>query len=458
MKIIICGAGQVGFNIARYLGSEIADVTIIDRDEKLVNRAMDTLDVRGIVGFASHPNVLEKAGAADADMLIAVTHADEVNMVACQVAHSLFAVPTRIARVRSKTYLDPRWGELFNREHMPIDLIISPEQEVAASISRRLSVPGAFEIIPFVDEKVLLVGVRCTPDTPIVDTPLSQLNQLFPDLPLTMVSVQRGEEHIVPGAQDELKIGDEVHFVVPRSDLERAMGVFGHNETEGRRVLIVGGGNIGQALAELVERDHPGVNAKIIEIDGDQARRAAEQLKGTTVIHGDALESGILEDANIAQTETIVTVTNDDEANILASLLAKRQGAERAIVLVNRADYGPLIGQLGIETVVSPRAITVSSILQHVRHGRIRAAHTVGESIGEVVEIEVMATSAIAGQTLREVKMPKGTVIGGIWRDDAFITPRGGTVLLPGDLAVLFVLPNLVRKVEKRFAVGLEFF
>ena len=361
MQVIICGAGQVGSNSARYLAGEGADVTIIDQSQELVHKIVDSLDVKGLVGFASHPDVLERAGVKDADMVIAVTYADEVNMVACQVCHTLFDVPTKIARVRHQSYLEPMWGNLFSRDHLPIDVVISPEIEVARAIMRRLQVPGAFDVNPIADGNVSLIGVHCTEECPILDTPLRQLTGLFPDLNIVVVGISRQGQGFVPQPEDELHIGDNVYFVTDTKHLNRAMAAFGHEEREARRMIIVGGGNIGLSLAKMIEETQRHVILKLIEIDKKRAEVVAETLKRTVVIHGDALDTDILEEANIRQTETVIAVSNDDEVNILGSLLAKRFGCQRAVTLVNKTTYTPLIDTLGIDAVVSPRVITLCS-------------------------------------------------------------------------------------------------
>ena len=458
MKVIICGAGQVGFNIARYLASEDNDVVVIDISRELIEKLSDTLDVQGLVGYASHPEVLERAGAADADMIIAVTHADEVNMVACQVAHSIFEVPTKIARVRYQGYQRPQWSVLFGRGHMPIDVIISPEIEVARAISRRLEIPGAFDAIPLVEGRVTLIGVHCTADCPIINTPLRQLTALFPDLNIVVVGILRDDKPIVPHGDEVMLPADDVYFVADSRHLARAMAVFGHEEKEARRIIIVGGGNIGQHLAESVERDHPQVAIKMIEIDKRRAEAAAQALARAVVIHGDALDAEILEEANVKSTETIVAVSNDDEVNILASLLAKRFGCQRSITLINKPTYSPLMGNLGIDAVVSPRAITVSTILQHVRRGRVRSVHTLSDSFGEILEVEALETSSLVGPPLKEAKLPDGVIVGAIVRDKEVLIPRGDTVVRTGDRVVLFATAAAVKKVEKMFAVRLEFF
>jgi trk system potassium uptake protein TrkA len=391
-------------------------------------------------------------------MVIAVTYADEVNIVACQICHSLFDVPTKIARVRHQSYLDPMWANLFSRDHMPIDVIISPELEVARAIARRLEIPGAFDVIPLADGKVSMLGVHCTEECPILNTPLRQLTGLFPDLHLVVVGIMRSGVGMVPSPEDELLPGDDVYLVADSAHLSRAMAAFGHEEKEARRVIIVGGGNVGLALAKLVEDSHPHVSLKLIEVDKKRAELVAQTLERTVVIHGNALDTEILEEASVSAVETVIAVSNDDEVNILASLLAKRFGCQRAVTLINKTSYGPLMGTLGIDTVVSPRAITVSSILQHVRRGRIRSVHAFSEEFGELIEAEALETSSLVGVPIRDAKLPSGVIVGAIVRDRDVIPPRGDTVVRAGDLVIIFAATEAVKKVEKLFAVKLEFF
>lgn len=458
MKVIICGAGQVGFHIARYLAFENNDVTVVDQSPELIGKINDQLDVQAFVGHGSHPHVLSRAGAGDADMLIAVTATDEVNMVACQIAHSLFNVPTKIARIRQQSYMDPDWSGLFARDQLPIDVIISPEIEVARAISRRIRVPGAFDVIPMANGKVRVVGVRCDDSCPVLHTPLRQLTSLFPDLDITVVGIIRDETLIIPAADDQMLPGDEVYFVSAESHVARAMAVFGHEEAETRRILIVGAGNIGTTLAETVEDRKDGYRAKIIELSKDQARRAAEKLPTTVVIQGNALDNDILEEAGVRQTEAIVAVTDDDETNILVSLLCKRFGVERAVTLINNVSYGSLITALGVDVVVSPREITASTILQHVRRGRIRAVHTLRDGYAEVIEAEALETSTLVGTPLKEAKIPDGVIIGAIVRNGETIIPRPDTMVREKDLVILLVTSKAIKKVEKMFAVRLEYF
>ncbi len=458
LNIIVCGAGQVGFNIAQHLSGEGSDVTVVDHAEEQIRRVGDSLDVQTIAGYASHPDVLEQSGAQDADMLIAVTQSDEINMVSCQVAHSLFNVPMKIARVRTPAYLAPAWADLFSRDHIPIDVLISPEAEVVNAISRRLEVPGTVDMRGFADDRVRLVGVRITENCPIVHTPMRQLTELFPSLNITIVYIVRQDTTIIPTGMDQMLPGDEVYFVVETDHMTRALATFGHEEKEARRLVIVGGGHIGLDLARHLEQSESSIEVKLVEVDREQAELVADQLEKTIVLHGDALDSELLDEANIASSETIVAVSSNDETNILVSVLAKRHGCPRAITLINAAEYAPLISPLGIDAAVSPREITVSSILEHVRQGRIRSVYALRGGEAEVIEAEAMETSPIVGQSLKSARLPRGVLLGAIVRGDQVIIPRGDTTVKSQDRVILFAPHDSVKKVERLFSVALGFF
>ncbi len=458
MKVVICGAGQVGANIARQLASEGNDVTVIDQSPDLIQKIGEELDVQAMVGHASHPEVLERAGVADADMLIAVTFSDEVNMVACEVGHALFEVPTKIARIRSQSYLRPEWSDLFSRSNLSIDHIISPEIEVARAIERRLQVPGAFDVLHFADERVRLVGTRLGDDCPVLNTPLRQLTGLFPDLRAIVCGIARGDRMMVPHGDDQLQAGDEIYFVADCEHVDRAMVIFGHEEKEARRLIIVGGGNIGLTLAQDLEDKYPGMRLQIIESSKARAETVSSLLDRAVVLHGDALDNAILTEAGAPSSETLIALTNDDEVNILTSLLAKRAGCQRAITLVSNPSYRPLLGSLGIDVAVNPHATTVSTILQHIRRGRIRAVHTIRDGLAEVLEAEVLETSPIVEKRVADIGLPDGVRMGAILRGNKFVLPRGETVIEAKDRVVLFMLREAVRRVEKMLAVRLEFF
>lgn len=458
MKVIICGAGQVGFNIAKHLATEQTDVTVIERSPELIEKIRASMDVKVIQGHASHPDSLEQAGAADADIVIAVTQADEVNMVACQVAHSIFNVPTKVARIRAQSYLNPLWRELFSRDNLPIDVIISPEIEVALAILRRLEVPGAFDMVPFADDRVRIVGIKLGDACPVVDTPLRQLTELFPDLRTVVVGIERKDKLIVPTGDDQLLVGDNIYVTVDTKHMDRTLSVFGHEEQEARRVIIVGGGNVGLFLAQKVRKEHPRVNLKIIEMNVARAELVAEQLPDTVVLKGDALDADLLKEAGIEEAETVITVTNDDEVNILSALLAKRYGAQKAITLINNQTYGPLLNSLGIDVYVDPRESTVSSILQLMRRGRIRGLRSLSSGRAEVIEGDALDTSPLVGKPLREIRLPAGITVGAIIRDGQVIMPRGATVIEEKDRVIVFAVSSMAKKVEELFSVRIEFF
>ena len=458
MKVIICGAGQVGSNIASYLASEHNSVTVIDQSPDLTQRLTDRMDVQAVVGHASSPMVLEQAGAGDADMLIAVTQSDEVNMVACQVAHSLFSVPTKVARIRNQSYLNPIWGDLFSRDNLPIDVIISPEIEVARAIGRRLEVPGAFDMFAIADGLVRVIGVICGETCPIIHTPLRQLTSLFPDLNIEVVAIIRGDRPIIPDSNDRMLPGDEVYFVTDTRHLNRAMAAFGHEEPAARRIVIVGGGNVGLCLAAELEAANPGVSVRIIEANMERAEFIAGQLKHTIVLNGSGLDTEMLTEANVAAAETTVAVSNDDEVNILTSLLAKRHGSPHAIALLNKTTYTPLVSALGIDAVVNPRSITASTVLQHVRRGRIRSVHSLRDGFAEVIEAEALETSSLLNIPIKDVRLPPHVLIGAIVRGEEVIIGRPNAVIKPHDRVILLSAAQSVKKIEKLFAVRLEFF
>jgi len=458
MKVIICGAGQVGYGIAERLSSEGNNVSIIDASPELVQRANDMLEVRAVHGNAAHPDVLERAGAREADMLIAVTLHDEVNMVACQVAHTLFDIPMKIARVRAQTYLQNEWSRLFARDALPIDFIISPEIEVGNMILRRLQLPGAFDTVSFADGRIAMLGIACGPDCPVLDTPLTQLAQLFPDLPAVTAALVRKGRLFVPHGRDQLQVGDDAFVITPTEQVVRTLQIFGHEETRARRIVIAGGGNIGLYIARQLEEREPNVRIKIIEISRARAVEIAERLERTVVLHGSALSEDVLREAEITAADTLVAVTNDDQANLLTSALAKQLGCRTNMALVNSANYAGMVRSLGIDAQINPRAITVSSVLQHVRRGRIRAVHSVHNGAGELIEAEVLETAPILGRPLRDYKHSEGIRFGAILRNGKVLVPKGDTELEVKDRVVLFARADHVREVEQMFRVSPDYF
>ena len=458
MKVIICGAGQVGWLIARHLSSERNDVTVVDNNPDLVRRATDSLDVQGIAGFASYPDVLDRAGARDADMIIAATHSDEVNMVTCQVAHSIFAIPRKIARLRAQSYTTAIYSDLYRRDHMPIDVVISPEREVAEAALRRLSAPAAFDTQEFAGGRVQLLGIALDGGCPVLDTPLRQLTDLFSTLRAIVVGVRRGGRLFAPDPGDALYAGDQIYVVSHRDDADRTLGIFGKKVEKQERVVIVGGGNVGLAVARALESRAERVRAKVIERDRATAERAADTLERTIVLHGDGLSMDLLQEASIAKADAILAVTDDDKTNLLASVRAKSAGARMAICLVNDPSLQPMMNALDIDAHINPRATTVSSILRHIRHGRVRGVYSVGDAEAEVIEAQVLSTSPMAGQLIRDIDFPEGVLVGAVIKDRGVVRPAGDMRIEEGDVIVIFAMAADVPEVERLFQVSIDFF
>ncbi len=459
MKVIVCGAGQVGWQIARHLSSENNDVTVVDNDAALVRLITDSLDVAGITGFASHPDILERAGARDADMIIAATFSDEVNMIACQVAHSVFTVPRKIARVRAQSYLDPEWSDIYRQDHMPIDVIISPEKEVAEAALRRLAAPAAFEIHGFLDNSAQLVGLTLDEDCPVLNTPLRQLTELFSTLRAYVVGIRPESRRLrVADSDDQLFAGDQIYLFVANDDLDRTMEIFGKTVTSGSRSLILGAGNVGLGVAQTLEEQGKKARAKLIERNRSRAEFAADSLERTIVLNGDGLDVDILEEAGIRNVHSFLAVTDDDKTNLLSCARAKSMGARLTICLINDPSLAPLMQPLGIDAYINPRGTTVSSILRHVRHGRIRAVYSVGDAEAEVIEAQVLSTSSIAGRRVRDTHLPEGAIIGALQKRGQLVIPRGETMIEEGDSVTIFAMSAQVPEIEKLFRVSVDFF
>ncbi|PQA85607.1 Trk system potassium transporter TrkA [Hyphococcus luteus] len=457
MRVIVCGAGRVGVGIARRLSHENNEVTVVDQSKELIRAVTERLDVRGVVGNGAYPETLEEAGAREADMVIAVTFSDEVNMVACQIAHSLFKVPTKIARVRAQGYLDPRYSDIFSRNHLPIDVVISPEREVSEAITQRMSTPGAFELKTFVDGRVWAVGVKLREDCAIVNTPLRQVAELFPDLKITIVAVKRGDHIWRAHSGDMLEAGDRVFFIADRADVSRALEIMGEAARQARRVIIVGGGNIGLFVAKGLEK-MGAMKIRLIERNRKRAEIIAEELERTIVLQGDGLDRSILREAGVSEAETVVAVTDNDQVNILAGVVAKREGSRRAMALINDQDYGPISEAVGVDRYVDPRATTISTILQHIRRGRIKGVYSLSDGDAELIDAVALETSPLVGKPLREANLPEGVMIGAVYRDNEVQMPTGDMVINAGDRVVLMSMRENVKDVEQMFRVSIEYF
>jgi trk system potassium uptake protein TrkA len=458
MKVIICGAGQVGWQIARHLSGERNDVTIVDSNPDLVRRATETLDVQGVAGFASYPDILDRAGARDAEMIIAATYSDEVNMVTCQVAHSVFGVNRKIARLRSQSYLDAIYSDLYRRDHMPIDVVISPEREVASAALQRLAASAVFDTEVFMDGQSHLLGVHIDEDCPVLETPLREMTDLYSTLRAVIVGVRREGRLFAPSSKDELKVGDGIYVFTHRDDLSRTMEVFGKKNSLQERVVLVGGGNVGLSVAQHLESDSRRIRTKVIEKNRLCAERAAEALERTIVLNGDGLDAELLSEAGIARADAMMAVTDDDKTNMLACVRAKAEGCDYVIALINDPTLVPLLTPLGIDAYINPRATTVSSILRHIRHGRVRAVYSIGDAEAEVIEAEVLSTSPIAGQLISEIDFPEGALVGMIRKGDELIRPKGKTRIDVGDVIAVFAMSEDVPQVEQLMQVSIDFF
>jgi trk system potassium uptake protein TrkA len=414
--------------------------------------------VQGIAGFASYPDVLEKAGARDADMIIAATHSDEVNMVTCQVAHSVFAVPRKIARLRAQSYMTAIYSDLYRRDHLPIDVVISPEREVAEAALRRLAAPTAFDTEVFLNGQVQLLGIQLDADCPVLNTPLRQLTDLFSTLRALVVGVRRAGNLFAPEPGDQLYDGDQVYVSTHVDDTARTLEIFGKPFTRQERIVIVGGGNVGLSVARALEGRTERVRAKIIERSRAQAERAADALERTVVLHGDGLDMELLTEAGIDKSDALLAVTDDDKTNLLAAVRAKSAGCKMAIALVNDPTLLPLMEPLDIDAYINPRSTTVSSILRHIRHGRVRGVYSIGDAEAEVIEAQVLSTSPIAGQLIRDIDFPEGVLVAAVQKGGKIVRPDGGTRIDEGDVIVVFALAADVPEVERLFQVSIDFF
>ena len=462
MKVIICGAGRVGTSIAAYLSREAHhEIILIDTQPDLVAMASERFDIKGVAGHASHPETLVKAGVKDADVVIAVTELDEVNMVATQVAHSLFNVPKKIARLRDQSYLDAQWSNLFSRNHMPIDSIISPEVEVANAIIQRLSIPGTTNDIILANGAAHCIGIACDDDCPLLNTQLKQLPTLFSDLDFSVMAIFRGYDSIPVTDDAQFMAGDEVYVLAPEGNLDRIRAIFGHYEQQAHSFAIIGGGNIGARVAQSIKRQNKKHSVKLVEAGKQRANDLATELSGMgiTVINGDGLDQTIVEEAGIAATDTCVLVTNDDECNVIGGIIAKKQGCGRVISLVNKVDYASLAYDLGLDTLINPSAITVSTILRQVRKGRIRNIHTIRDGALEVIEAEIAENARIVGMSQTDLLAVNANIrIGAIVRGGVFTCTHDDTTIQAGDMLVLAMPQSCAGEVESLFSAAVEIY
>ncbi|GLS81308.1 Trk system potassium transporter TrkA [Paracoccus marinus] len=458
MKIIICGAGQVGWQIARHLSGERNDITVIDTDADLIRRATDMLDVQGIAGFASHPDVLARAGAADCDLLIAATHSDEINIVACEIAHAVFQIPRKIARLRAASYLDPSYAGMYGTANLPIDVVISPEREVARAAMQRLQAPATFDVETFMKDRVLMLGLALDHDCPILNASLRQLDDMFIDNKALVVGIRRAGRLFAPEPADELYPGDEIYVVCPIEEVERTLERFGKPTARPQRVIIVGAGNVGLAVAQAIEKKLPRLNAKLIERDRTQAEAAADTLERVVVLQGDGMSADLLVEAGVARADAVLMLTQDDKTNLLGAVRARQLGAGMVVSLLNDPTLIPLRGPLGIDAYVDPRAATVSTILRHIRHGRVRDLYSIGDAEAELIEAQVLPSSGFAGRLICELDLPAGALIAAVQKGDRIVKPLPGLRIDAGDVVLIFALNGDVDTIDGMLQVGIDYF
>jgi len=454
VKIIIVGAGEVGFHIAGRLAMEKKDVVLIDSDINSIRRVTDHIDVQTIHGSGSSPAVLDEAGIRGAEILLAVTDSDETNLVACMAAHIISPATRKLARLRDAAY-DP-YHQTFRDNPPHIDMIINPEIELVATIDRLLSVPGAVDVSEFEEGRIKFIGVKLDQSSRLAGVTLTELPDIFGQARPLIAAVIRNEELIIPTGATCLMPEDLVYFICKKEILVETLEMFDKQEAPLNRVLIVGGGRIGFRLADLLEKRS--VHTKIIELRKDRCTELAENLNKTVVLCGDGSDHDILREENVRDMDAVVTVTDDEESNILISLLGKRLGARKAITKISRFSYFPLLSTIGVDQVVSPRLSAISSILQHIRRGKILSATTLKGEQAEVIEAVALETSDIVGKPIKKMAFPKGALLVSVVRKEEIIIPSGETIVEPGDKIIIFANRNAVPKIEKFLTVKLEFF
>ena len=457
MKIVICGAGQIGHSLAKYLSERDNDITIIDSSQESIDILNEQLDVQTVIGHPCQPDVMRNAGTNEADLLIAVTASDEINMIACEVAHTIFSVPTKIARIRDQSYLDSEWASLFTAKHIGIDHIISPEIEIAKAIERNINIPGSFEVQCLAENQIFLIGLKALNDAIILHTPLKLLSTLSIHAEFNIILIIRHDQIIFPQENDAIIAGDEVYFICKQTDAAKVIQAFGYYSEPFKRVVIIGGGNIGRNLSTFLEPHSPHLKTKVIENSKKQAQLLSEKFLNTVVIHGNALDSDILQEANVGGAEFVVSVTNDDKVNILSALLAKKLGAKRTLSLINSTNYNSLISSLGVDGIINPRSITISSILHYLRHGRIKSIHSLKDGVAEIIEAEVTSTSPIAGCFVKKINFRNVIQIIAVIRNEDIIFETDNLAIIPEDHVIMIVAPHSTKKVEKLFTNRAEY-
>jgi len=461
MNIIICGAGRVGFTIAKLLSEQSHSITVIDQSSEDIQKINDTLDVKAIVGKATYPSILEKANAAETDMIIAVTRNDEINMLICQIAFSIFNIPKKIARIRSQDYLNPKFTRVYNKENLPIDVIISPEIEIARSIQRKLEAPGALDSVPFAENQIRLLEILIKDNCKLIDLKLNELTNKFPNLDANIIAIIRKDKSFIPKKTDQIKVNDKIYVIINSSQMAETLEAFGHSEKISKKILIIGGGNIGYNLAKNIEDTLEGVRVKIVEKDKLRSEYLANELNNTIVINGNGLDEEVLSEANLDEAETVLALTNDDEDNLMVSVLVEKFAKDqkdiedkRTMALINKPNYSLLQSSLKIDDLIDPRMNTVSSILKHIHKGTIENAYTISNGEYEVIEAEIIESSELINKELKNSNLPDEIRIGAVLRNKKVIIPKSDFVFQKDDQIVLIVKKDAVGVVENLFRLS----
>ena len=455
MNIIICGAGRVGYTIAKLLSEQDHSITVIDQSSEDIQKINEDLDVKSIVGKATFPNVLEKANADEADMIIAVTRSDEINMLICQIAFSVIKISKKIARIRSQEYLDPKFSKVYSIENLPIDVIISPEVEIAKSIQRKLEAPGALDNVPFANNKIRLLEIDVNDDCPLVDIKLEDITKKFSKLEANILGVIRNEKFIFLKKKDVLKKQDKAYVIINSSQMQLTLDAFGHDEKISNKFLIIGGGNIGYNLAKNLENTMDAARIKIVEKNKDRAELIASNLNNSLVINGNGLDEDVLKEANIEDAQTVLALTNDDEDNLMVSVLVEKFSKDkRTMALINKPNYSLLQNSLKIDDLIDPRMNTVSSILKHVHKGTIETAYTILNGEFEVIEAEIVDSSELINKELKNSNLPDDIRIGAILRKDDIIIPTSNFIFEKKDIVVFLAKRDQLTLVERLFQIS----
>ena len=455
MNIIICGAGRVGFTIAKLLSEQNHSITVIDQSSEDIQKINESLDVKAIVGKATYPSILEKANASDADMIIAVTKNDEINMLICQIAFSIFNIQKKIARIRSQDYLNPKFSKIYNKKNLPIDVIISPELEIAKSLQRKLEAPGALDNVPFAENKIRLLEISVNKTCPLIGIKLNELTKKFPKLEANILGVIRDEKFIIFKKNDVMKENDKAYVIINASQMQLTLSAFGHNEKISNKILIIGGGNIGFNLAKNIEQSFDSARVKIIEKDKNRSEFIANELNNSIVINGNGLDEDVLAEANLNEIETVLALTNDDEVNLMVSVLVEKFSQnKRTMALINKPNYSLLQSSLKIDDLIDPRMNTVSSILKHVHKGTIETAYSILNGEYEVIEAEIINTSELINKELKNSNLPEEIRIGAILRGEDIIIPRSNFVFKKKDIVVFLAKRDHLSVVENMFRIS----